>query len=110
MPESIILQMKIRSILEQAPIYDLFQWLVGAHRSRKKVIEQFARPDEGMKILDIGCGSGKIIEYLPGTVQYYGFDYNKNYIDHANRKYGSRGTFIWSNVNDTHALPGLWPF
>lgn len=38
----------------------------------------------GDTILDCGCGTGKILEYLPPTIsKYTGIDYNENSIDNA---------------------------
>jgi cyclopropane fatty-acyl-phospholipid synthase-like methyltransferase len=97
----------IRSILKQASIYNLFQWCVGADKARMKCVRDFVCPTPHMRVLDIGCGPGKMIEYFPDTIEYYGFDFNQNYIDHARREYGDRGTFICSDVNDADLLKNL---
>lgn len=45
-----------------------------------------------MNVLDIGCGPADLLEYLP-VVNYWGFDISQSYIDHAVKKFGSRGHF-----------------
>jgi SAM-dependent methyltransferase len=44
-----------------------------------------------MRVLDIGCGPGYMVEYLRGAT-YFGFDINSRYIAYA-KKYGGRGSF-----------------
>jgi cyclopropane fatty-acyl-phospholipid synthase-like methyltransferase len=53
----------------------------------------YVRPKPSSRILDIGCGTGTILSYLP-DVEYLGFDIHQKYIDSAIRKYGERGTFF----------------
>jgi cyclopropane fatty-acyl-phospholipid synthase-like methyltransferase len=74
-------------------LYNAFQAAVGATALRRKLIENHVRPNPGDKIIDIGCGSAPVLQSLP-AVEYIGLDINPDYIAHAQRSYGSRGTFI----------------
>jgi cyclopropane fatty-acyl-phospholipid synthase-like methyltransferase len=56
-----------------------------------------------MKILDIGCGTGEILEYLP-RVDYFGIDLSMEYIHSAVDRYGDRGEF---RVGRAESAP--WP-
>ena len=85
-------------ILGNPIVYWSYQKLVGGDRARRLFIKNQVRPVPGQKILDIGCGPGNILDYLP-KMDYYGFDVDQDYIDAANKKYGDRGTFICSNAN-----------
>ena len=58
-------------------IYDFVQNLIGGDRPRRILVDEYIRPKANMKILDIGCGTGKFIEWLPADVNYTGFDFNK---------------------------------
>ncbi len=91
---------KIRRLLEYHVVYDIFQYIVGGYASKKRFIEQFVHPYSGVKILDIGCGSGKMLDYLPVDIEYVGFDPNSNYIGYAKRKYKKRGTFFCVNTSN----------
>ncbi|MBU1726224.1 MAG: class I SAM-dependent methyltransferase [Candidatus Omnitrophica bacterium] len=56
-------------------------------------ISEYVKPKNGDRILDIGCGYGDILDYLP-EVDYSGFDMNKRYIDAAIKRYGDKGHFF----------------
>jgi SAM-dependent methyltransferase len=73
-------------------IYDLFQDLMGARTGRREWVRRHVRPVLGSRILDIGCGTARILDYLP-DVEYYGFDLSQRYIEAATRRYGGRGNF-----------------
>jgi SAM-dependent methyltransferase len=95
-----------RSILSHPFIYSGFQSLLGAHRERQLLVEQFIKPNEGMTILDIGCGPAEILAYLP-PVKYWGFDISNSYIKQATKRFGNQGQFICKNLtlSDLQALP-----
>jgi SAM-dependent methyltransferase len=86
----------LRSILNRPKIYDCFQDITGARSSRRKFVRNYIRPSPGCKILDIGCGTARILDYLPDDVTYHGFDTSRRYIDSAVRRYGGRGNFTCS--------------
>jgi len=81
-----------RSILKFSWIYDFFQALMGADKGYKAISEDFIRAKQGDKVLDLGCGTAKILEFMP-KINYIGFDINQKYISYAKNKYGSNGIF-----------------
>jgi len=81
-------------------LYNYFQDFIGGNRLRKWFIDTHVRAKAGDKVIDIGCGPGQILPWLP-PVEYIGFDVNGSYIAAAQRKYGDRGTFV---VGDTMAI------
>jgi SAM-dependent methyltransferase len=97
-----------RSLLGHAALYKRFQTLIGGRRARRRFIEHIVRPRPGQRVLDIGCGPGDILDFLP-DVDYYGVDIDPLYIAAAARRYGHRGTFICSGV-DSLTLPALGAF
>lgn len=88
----------LRNVLNNSFLYWSYQRLVGGHKARRLFIENMVKPIKGNKILDIGCGPGNIIEFLP-EVDYYGFDTDINYIASAIRNYGNKGTFVCATMN-----------
>lgn len=81
-----------RAILSHPYIYSMFQYLMGARQGRTRFVSDFVRPVTGSAILDIGCGTAEILDYLP-YVNYWGFDISQAYIDQAVRRFGVRGKF-----------------
>ena len=90
----------IRSVLSFAPVYNLLMRALGSDRSRTLLIEQYLRPREGDRILDIGCGTGAILEFLPPGVDYHGMDLSAQYIAAARSRFGGRGNFQVGDVNE----------
>src|SRR5215217_1780021 len=72
------------------------QWRAANFRRRHHSLSLhrgiYLRPQEGARILDIGCGTAKILNHLP-RVEYIGFDPNPAYIEWARNTFGNRGTF-----------------
>jgi SAM-dependent methyltransferase len=87
-------QRQIRNILVFPRLYDLLQGLVGADRCRQKFLDEYARPQAGERVLDIGCGTARVLRFLPATVRYVGVDVNERYIAQARTEYGDRGEFL----------------
>jgi len=79
--------MNLYSILSEPAVYDALQNLLGAKKSRRIFVKDYLKPQIGDKILDIGCGTARILDELP-KVEYYGFDANPKYIDFARLHYG----------------------
>jgi len=89
----------LRSILSTPFVYDSFQKLAGVKRSRTILVQQHIRPLPGHRILDIGCGTGTLLSYLPEQIEYIGFDGSKEYIDSATAMFGHRATFVNKLLN-----------
>jgi len=90
----------IRFILAVPFVYRLFSNIVGQPSARHVYINDYIRPDEGDRILDIGCGPGDILEYLSDSVTYLGIDMSQEYIDAARKKFGRRGNFICQRLDE----------
>lgn len=96
----------IYKILSIPVFYELFQRLMGAHKSRKIFVKNFIEDNDVRTILDIGCGPASLLEYI-NDVEYYGFDISKSYIDSAKKKYGNKGHFFAKKLSleDLNELP-----
>jgi cyclopropane fatty-acyl-phospholipid synthase-like methyltransferase len=62
------------------------------------LIREYIHPKAGDRILDVGCGPGNMLPYLPAS-HYLGVDANESYIEAARRRYGHRGQFICDFVS-----------
>ena len=92
----------IRSVLELPLGYQLYWTLIGGAERSRILVRDYIRPQEGDRILEIGCGPGTIVPYLP-QVEYLGFDANPQYIQKATRRF-PRAKFVCGNVNE-YTLP-----
>jgi SAM-dependent methyltransferase len=95
----------IWSPLSNPLVYEAFHHLIGARRWLKRFAHDVIRARNGDRVLDIGCGPGALLRYLPDTT-YIGFDRNQAYVERARRIYGDRGEFICDDVANfaNHAL------
>jgi len=69
---------------------------------------QFLKVQSGQKILDAGCGSGIVSNYLSTTapeVRVTGWDFSRNQIDAANAKYGASGNITFEQKNLLEVKP-----
>jgi SAM-dependent methyltransferase len=96
----------VRALLSHPLIYSSFQALMGPRSIRRNFVADFVKPEPGMSVLDIGCGPADILDYLP-AVDYRGFDISDAYIQHAQKRFGSRGRFACKllEAGDLAALP-----
>lgn len=90
-------------ILEIPALYNKLQKMLDVKNSRLRYVEEFIMPKSNSKILDIGCGTGAILDYLPANVQYTGYDVNPAYIEAAKNKYGERAEFFCDRIGVNHA-------
>jgi len=93
----------IYRILERPVIYDRLMRLLGGPAARKRFVDEFVRPVDGAKLLDIGCGTGVLLDDLPSGIVYVGVDLNDAYIESARRRYGGRGEFFTARAGDAFA-------
>jgi SAM-dependent methyltransferase len=91
----------LRSILTHPWAYKTLQTAVGAGRFRRYFIDHYVRPKHGERILDIGCGPGEIVPYLPQGVEYVGYDISPHYIEWAKHRFPERGEFIASPFQES---------
>lgn len=84
-----------RAVFSLAPVYRFAQTAIGADRVRTVLAEEFIRATSDDRIVDFGCGTADILDYLP-ECDYVGVDSSEGYIDDARSRFGDRGTFVAS--------------
>ncbi len=82
---------KLRGLLGLPFFYNFLQNAIGVPRQREFLVQQFVRPRQGDRILDIGCGTADILVHLqPFEVHYTGIEPNEAYVRYARRKWNDQ--------------------
>jgi len=76
----------LRRVLAIPAAYQLWWNLVGGPALAKVLVNDYVRPRARARILEIGCGPGTIVSYLPPS-DYLGFDLSPKYIELARRRF-----------------------
>ena len=90
----------VKGFLDSAYLFNFFETISGVGSARRRLVNNFIIPFDGASILDIGCGTGAMIDYLPDTINYVGFDLSFKYIDYAKNKYKKQGEFYCEDINN----------
>ena len=99
----------LHSILSSSTIYRLSQSLMGGRAGRTAFARDYVRATPGANVMDVGCGPADILDYLPRTISYWGFDISPRYIAHARARHGDRGRFFAKELetSDLALLPPI---
>lgn len=88
----------IRSVLALPQAYQVFFNLIGARERSRILVRDYIHARPGNRILEIGCGPGTIVPFLP-EVEYVGFDLSPEYIAQARKKF-PRAKFVCERVSE----------
>jgi SAM-dependent methyltransferase len=83
----------LKSIIRVPAIYNLIQLIAGARMYRARMIQEYIKPFEGCRILDIGCGTGEYVEFLDrycSRYEYFGFDAETRYVAYGKQLFSDR--------------------
>ena len=90
--------MWLHRILEFSSIYNQLQRHVGSGNVRRFFAENYIRADSSSAILDLGCGPGTMLDFLPELGSYLGLDSNPRYIETCVRRYGPPRAFQVADI------------
>lgn len=96
-----------RSVLSLPGVYRAAQGAIGSNNVRRVLVERYLRPEPGQRVLDIGCGTGDLLSWLP-DIDYLGHDPSLDYIDAARSKFGADGTFVVGGVGEVEIEPATF--
>ena len=89
-----------KNLLARPEIFDFYQSLIGANSAKRVFIEQWVCPDSGDRVLDIGCGTGAVVPFLPDGLHITAIDISEAYIAAARARHGSRASFRVGDAAD----------
>lgn len=92
-----------KKALASPVVFDTYQSLIGAPECHKRFIHDMVAPVPGERVLDVGCGVGASVRYIPDSVDYLGIDISEAYISRAKADYGIRGKFICADITTLDA-------
>ena len=99
----------LQRILHHSRAYEASRRLIGATREMERIVDEYVKPEPGMALLDLGCGNGRLVPFVP-QVDYVGVDNNQSYIDDATGRYsGPNVQFISADLGDLPA-DAIGPF
>ncbi|MDR1656448.1 MAG: class I SAM-dependent methyltransferase [Deltaproteobacteria bacterium] len=82
----------INYILSFPYIYKLF---INCLKNKKTdLYGDYINVPEKSKVMDIGCGPAQVLDRIPDSVEYHGFDLSETYIRAATKKYNHRNAFF----------------
>jgi SAM-dependent methyltransferase len=87
------------AILSRPLGFELYQRIVGAPRSKERFVREYVRARPGERVLDVGCGTGELLKWLPAGVAYVGVDIDAAYIERARAKHGDRAEFVCADIS-----------
>ena len=87
----------IRSVLAIPEAYQFWWNAVGGPAWAKVLVNEYIQPSAGVCVLEIGCGPGTIVRYLPQS-EYLGFDLSSRYIELAKKRY-PQAQFVCERVS-----------
>lgn len=90
----------MKALLDKPALFDAYQAAVGANRAKQEFVANWVRPQSGDRVLDIGCGTGAVVPFLPDDVEITGIDIHPPYIEAARARFGSRGRFVLGDAAD----------
>jgi SAM-dependent methyltransferase len=86
-------------------VFESYQSQIGAPACHRRFIREYVSPRAGEAILDVGCGTGVSLDFLPQPISYVGVDLSESYIQRANAQHGNQGAFFAADA--TVAVPQI---
>ncbi len=98
----------LEKTLASSKLYEASRRLIGAESEMRHLVDEVVRPVPGTRLLDFGCGNGRLRAFVPEVV-YVGVDNNASYIEGARQLHADdHATFLCADVGELATL-GLEP-
>jgi SAM-dependent methyltransferase len=87
----------LHPVLSYPPAYKMAMRILGGDSARRKHVNNYIRPKQGDKVIDLGCGPCDMLAFFP-PVDYTGIDSESKYIDDARSRFGNKGKFNCKDI------------
>lgn len=67
---------------------------IGGSRLNRIFVRDYLDPRPNARILDVGCGPANILDSVPATCSYVGYEPDEKYVEKARTRWGDRGRFV----------------
>lgn len=95
---SVAVMTVLERLLGGSRVYEFSRRAIGARREMETMIERVIKPQPDHRVLDFGCGNGRLLAFLP-PCDYVGVDSNPSYIDDASERLaGPRARFVCGDL------------
>jgi len=98
----------LKGTLNSPRVYQRFQEACGFFAARVTSIKEYLTLKGDQFVIDVGCGPGFIVNYLPTGIKYHGFDIDKKYIDYAKTHFSAKGSF-YCEIFDIQRAAAIGP-
>lgn len=88
----------MKSLLNFSVFFDYFRDIGGGERFNRILVSEYLPRLDHVSLLDLGCGTGTIINHIPKSVHYRGVDINDKYIEAARERYSGMGDFVCTDL------------
>lgn len=95
----------MKNLLANPQTYKVVQKLLGSEGFRKAFSEEYLTLNSNDNLLDLGCGTGDILKFLP-SINYTGIDSSLDYIRSGQNKFGNTAKFMCSTFDSKSTLQG----
>ena len=84
----------------QGWLYDTLQKLLGGERAQATFATTIVEHSSGSspRLLDLGCGTGRLLGVLPANFDYLGIDLDPVNLEFARRRHPARGRFVLADA------------
>jgi len=90
----------MKRILRIPQVYEFYINLIGGKKFFKNYADNFLAIKENQSVLELGCGPGNIIHFLPQKINYIGLDLNNDCINYCKKLFPSFDFLIKDIASD----------
>lgn len=88
----------MKSLLKISKVFDYFRTITGGERLNDIILSEYLPNLDELHLLDLGCGTGAILNHLPQSVHYRGVDISAEYVNAAQGRNRKMAEFVCADI------------